>query len=85
MFKQFNRKNPDGEPRTGIVSNIPEIREFKTGREKTVFNLTGKSGRTVTCVYWGISLLEKDENVMVFGYEKNDVYIVNRIIRNYSS
>lgn len=88
MFKYTprNKNQSFGEPRTGTVTNEPEIQSFNNESERTVFELTGKSGKTITCVHWGIQnySLEKGDTVTVFGFEKeNNVFIVNKLYRNY--
>lgn len=72
-----------GEPRCGTITNEPQINKFKTESENTVFELTGKSGKTITCVAWCPFLLEKGEKITVFGYEKNNIFIVQKLIKNY--
>lgn len=89
MYKRYRKVKSDGTPRCGTITSEPQINRFKTENENTVFELTGKAtGRTITCVAWGVHLVEKDETVTVWGYEtKNEkgniVFIVNRLMRNY--
>lgn len=73
-----------GEPRNGTITSDPKFEKFKNESERTVFELTGKSGKIITCVAWGIHLIEKGENVTVFGFEKeNNVFIAQKLIKNY--
>jgi len=88
MFRPYKNGNSIGKPRCGTITSDPQINKFKTENENTVFELTGKkTGKTITCVAWGTHLVEKDEIITVWGYEKiyNDknVFIVNKVIRNY--
>jgi hypothetical protein len=84
MFNYNPRKHTSfGEPRSGTITSDVDVQRFKTESAKTVFELTGKSGKTITCIAWGIHLVEKDEKATVFGYEKNNVFIVQKILKNY--
>lgn len=89
MRYKYKKYQSEGRPRCGTITSEPQINKFKTENENTVFELTGKqTGKTITCVAWGVHLVEKNETVTVWGYETknekgNSVFIVNRLMRNY--
>ena len=86
FYIPYKKNQSLGERRCGVITNEPEIQNFKTDSERMVFEFTEETGKKVTCIQWGVPNLnrKKGENVIIFGFEKeNNVFIVNRLLTNY--